>query len=330
MGNLLEPPATSALARFADDTPRFILTVDTEEAFDWDKPLTRDRHDLNHVPNIARFQEFCENQGVVPIYLVDWPIANSPDAAAILREAVATGRAEVGVQLHPWVNPPFDEDVSQANSFAGNLPPALEEAKFSALVDVVERNFGTQPLIYRAGRYGIGAETAAMLARRGVAIDSSVRPMFDYSHLGGPDFRSFPTAPYWADAERSVLELPLTAAWWGMLRRQGNWLYPRLWRAPALRGVLARLGLLERVPLTPEGVSVEEAIRGIDIALDDGLPVLVFSFHSPSLMPGNTPYVRSEDDLDALYDWWRRIFAYLAHRGVQPSSVRDVMEAVVR
>ena len=32
MGNLLEPPAAQAMARFADDTPRFLLTVDTEEA----------------------------------------------------------------------------------------------------------------------------------------------------------------------------------------------------------------------------------------------------------------------------------------------------------
>ncbi len=83
-----------------------------------------------------------------------------------------------------------------------------------------------------------------------------------------------------------MLELPLTTVFWGMLRRQGDWLYPLMWRMPAMRGVLARLGLLERIPLTPEGVSVEEAIRGIDIALDDGLPLLNFSFHSPSLRPG--------------------------------------------
>ena len=88
--------------------------------------------------------------------------------------------------------------------------------------------------------------------------------------------------------------------------------------------------MLERIPLTPEGVSVEEAIRGIDIALDEQLPVLVFSFHSPSLAPGHTPYVQNEAELDRLYDWWRRIFAYCATRGVQPSSVADIMQAVER
>ena len=115
-----------------------------------------------------------------------------------------------------------------------------------------------------------------------------------------------------------------------MLRRQGDWIYPALGRAPSLRGVLARLGLLERVPLTPEGVSVEEAIRGIDMALDERVPLLMFSFHSPSLRPGDTPYVRNEDDLDTLYDWWRRVFAYLEQRGVKRSNVKDVMNAVER
>ena len=329
-GNLLEPPAAGARARFADDTPRFLLTVDTEEDFDWDQPLSRDSHGTEHVPRLAKFQQFCENEGVVPIYLVDWPIANSDYAAEILKGPLATGKAEIGVQLHPWVNPPFEEEVNQFNSFSGNLHRRLERGKFTQLRDMIEKRFGTAPLIYRAGRYGVGPNTAEILSGQGIAIDTSVRPLFDYSSAGGPDYRSHPLHPYWIDDEHTLLELPLTSSYWGVLRRQGNLIYPRLWRAPAMRGVMAKLGLLERVPLTPEGVSVEEAIRGIDIALDDELPMLVFSFHSPSLRPGSTPYVRDDGDLDALYDWWRRIFAYLGQRGVKASSVKDVMASVQR
>jgi hypothetical protein len=266
----------------------------------------------------------------VPIYLVDWPVARSAMAGEILRGPLAAGKAEIGIQLHPWVNPPFDEDVTPFNSFAGNLPRDLEQAKFRNLRDAIERNFQVAPAIYRAGRYGVGANSPGMLVEGGVAVDSSVRAKFDYSAGGGPDFRRHPLVPYWLDDEHRLLELPLTSVFWGMLRRQGDWLYPALWRAPRLRGLLARAGLLERIPLTPEGVSVEEAIRGIDIALDDGLPLLVLSFHSPSLRPGYTPYVRSEDDLDHLYDWWRRVFAYLGIREVAPATVREVMAAVQR
>jgi hypothetical protein len=220
--------------------------------------------------------------------------------------------------------------VTPHNSFVGNLPPELESAKLAALIDQVEQAFGKFPVVYRAGRYGLGPNTARILHEQGVAIDTSVRPLFDYASGGGPDYRGFPLHPYWLDDACTLLELPLTTTYWGLLRRQGDAIFPRLWRVPAMRGVLARLGLLERIPLTPEGVSVEEAIRGIDMALDDGLPLLVFSFHSPSLHPGHTPYVRDEADLDALYDWWRRIFAYLHRRGVQPTTIAEVMDSVVR
>lgn len=326
-----DPPPLERKARFAADFGcRFLITVDTEEEFDWSKPLVREGHGLDHVPRLTKFQEFCEGLGVAPVYLIDWPVATSSLAAEILKPAIAAGHAEVGVQLHPWVNPPFDEEVTARNSFAGNLPRDLERAKFRNLREMIEDRFDSVPLIYRAGRYGTGPNTAATLAEGGIAIDTSVRAKFDYSAGGGPDYRRHPLTPYWLDDERNLLELPLTTVFWGMLRRQGDWIYPSLWRTPRLRGLLSYLGMLERIPLTPEGVTVEEAIRGIDIAADDGLPVLVFSFHSPSLRPGHTPYVRSEDDLDALYDWWRRVLGYCETRGIRPVSVREIMAAVER
>jgi len=307
---------------------RFILTVDTEEEFDWAQPIRREGHTLHSIARLARFQEFCEGVGVVPIYLVDYPIATSPAACELLKPAIAAGKAEVGVQLHPWVSPPHDEDVTEFNSFAGNLPPALEREKFRRLRDAIEQGFGATPLIYRAGRYGLGPATAEILIEHGMAIDTSVRARFDYSVGGGPNYRDHPVVPWWIDRERGLMELPLTTVYWGLLRQFGSWLYPKMWRVPQLRGILAKIGMLERIPLTPEGVTLEEAIRGIDIALDEGLPVLVFSFHSPSLAPGFTPYVRSEADLDDFYDWWRGVFAYLQRRQVAPTSVSGLMESV--
>lgn len=321
------PASTSRVAFSPGFGQRFILTVDTEEEFDWSKPIERTAHTVHSIARLAKFQEFCEAEGVCPVYLIDYPIAASPAAAAILGDAIAAGRAEVGVQLHPWVSPPHDEQVNEFNSYAGNLPPELERAKFTRLRDAIAANFGVAPAIYRAGRYGVGPHTAAMLAEGGMAIDSSVRARFDYSASGGPNFRQHPLHPWWIDRDRGLLELPLTTVYWGLLRQLGNWLYPAMWRVPQVRGALARIGLLERIPLTPEGVTLEEALRGIDIALDEGLPLLVFSFHSPSLAPGYTPYVQSEDDLDALYDWWRGVFAYLAKRGTRPTTVREVISA---
>ena len=328
--NILDPEYARKPARFkAGFGQRYLLTVDTEEDFDWGKPLSRTTHRIDSVARLRKFQQFCEGRGVVPVYLVDYPIATSPLAIELLKEALAEGRAEIGVQLHPWVSPPNDEDVTQFNSFSGNLPPYLERAKLLKLHETILRNFGQAPLIYRAGRYGIGPNTAAILREAGIAIDTSVRARFDYSETGGPNFRDLPLLPWWVGGEPgTLLELPLTTVFTGLLRYFGPLIYPRTWRVPRLRGVLSRLGLLERIPLTPEGVTVREALRGVDIAVAQGLPVLVLSFHSPSLHPGHTPYVRSEADLDDLYDWWRIIFARLGERGVLPTSVREIMGAL--
>lgn len=328
---ITEPPEPGRAARFGKSFgQRVLLTVDTEEEFDWNGPFTRDRHGLTHVPAIARFQEFCDGLGVSPVYLVDWPIANDPLAVEIIGGAVRAGRAEIGIQLHPWVNPPFEEEVSVRTSFAGNLPVDLERAKFLQLRDRIEDAFGVAPLIYRAGRYGLGPETARLMIEAGVPVDSSVRAGFDYSSGHGPDYSRHPIEPYWVDGERRLLELPVTTVYWGMLRRQGRWLHPLLGRLPHATGLFSRLVLLERIALTPEGVTAEEALRGIDIALDDALPVLVLSFHSPSLAVGHTPYVRNERDLDRLYDWLRRVYAYLDMRDVRPTTVEEVMAAVQR
>lgn len=330
VSRITQLPDPATMVRFKPGIgQRFILTVDTEEEFDWSQPIARSGHTVYTVTRLARFQEFCEAQGICPIYLVDFPIVSSAAAADILRDAVAAGKAEVGVQLHPWVNPPFDEEVNEFNSFAGNLPAELEREKFRRLRDAIEKNIGAAPLIYRAGRYGVGPNTLSILREGGIKIDTSVRSRFDYSSGGGPNFRDFPVIPWWLDRNDGIMELPLTTVYWGPLRQFGTWLYPKMWRVPSLRGALARFGLLERIPLTPEGVTLNEALRGIDIALDDGLPVLVFSFHSPSLAPGHTPYVNSEEDLDRFYDWWRAVFAYLERRQVRPSRVSELIASVL-
>lgn len=322
------PPDEPRFVRFAEDFGRrFIVTVDTEEEFDWNAPIDRTSHTLYSVGALSKFQQFCEGHGVVPAYLLDYPVATSPAVAEALGAAVAEGRAEVGVQLHPWVSPPIEEAMTAHNTYAGNLPEPLERAKFETLARTIESVFGTAPVSYRAGRYGVGANSAAILADNGIAIDTSVRANFDYSHQGGPNFRNHPLRPYWIDRDAGLMELPLTTVYSGPFRALGPAIYPLFWRVPAMRGVLSRLGALERIPLTPEGVTAREARRGIDAALAADLPILVFSFHSPSLEPGHTPYVRTSSDLDAFYDWWREILAHLERCGVRPASLGDVARA---
>ncbi|MDE2436482.1 MAG: WalW protein, partial [Sphingomonadales bacterium] len=73
---ITDAPAPDRMVRFRPDFgQRFVLTVDTEEEFDWSKPIERSGHTVHTIARLARFQQFCEGAGVCPIYLVDYPIA---------------------------------------------------------------------------------------------------------------------------------------------------------------------------------------------------------------------------------------------------------------
>lgn len=326
------PDETAQIALVADERPRFWVTIDTEEDFDWSAPFARTGFRLDSVPALAECQGFFERAGVAPIYLVDWPIVQDDRAVDILGRAQRAGHCDVGAQLHPWVTPPHDEDVSERNSYTGNLPPDLQRAKMTALRDGITRRFGVAPTVYRAGRYGLGPDTATMLAELGFRCDTSVRAGFDYRKGHGPDYRSAPLRPWWVETgQGAVLELPVTTVFGGFLGAAGQGLYHRIARNGMHAGAaLARLGLVERIALTPEGIPAERACRAIDIALDQGLPILNFSFHSPSLRPGNTPYVRTDSDLDIFYRWWDMVLGHLARRDVAAIDTTGILAMAER
>lgn len=306
---------------------RFLISVDTEEEFDWAAPFQRSGHTNVSVPMLQKFQEFIEKYRVKPVYFVDYSIITDDKAVAFLQSVADRQSAEIGVHLHPWVNPPFEEQVNVHNSFAGNLPKELEEAKLVALCDAIRDRIGVAPVTYRAGRYGIGPNTIELLSKLGFVIDSSIRPRFDYSGEGGPDFLAVGSEPFWWDQAEQLLEVPLTTVYSGLLRKQADLAAGLMNKFPLVNALFSRSKMLERIPLTPEGISARETREAIDVALDDGLRLLVFSFHSPSLSPGHTPYVRTEEDLDGFYDWWRAVLDHLETRDVKPIEIGQLLAA---
>lgn len=325
-GRLDHPARAADRVRFSPDFGRrAIVFVDTEEEFDWGRPRSRAHTETSAIKHLPEFQKLMEAHGYRPCYLIDYPVADNAPSAAIMAGLVSEGRCDIGTQLHPWVNPPFDEDVTTINSFAGNLPFDLERAKLLALTNRIEAAVGVRPIAYRAGRYGVGANTARILEESGYQLDSSVRPYFDYSHEGGPDFSGHDARPYWTGPNGTLVELPLGVAFTGGLRRYGRLLS----RGASLRrrSALARFGLAARVALTPEDMPFEDVRRAILAMLSDGIQILSISFHSPSLAPGHTPYVRNSAQLNEFYGWWDKVLALLQQEGVMPVSVGEIVDA---
>jgi hypothetical protein len=88
---------------------------------------------------------------------------------------------------------------------------------------------------------------------------------------------------------------------------------------------LARSGMLARIALTPEDMPIDDVKFAIRAMLDDGLQFLSFSFHSPSLAPGHTPYVRNSAQLSDFYRWWDKILSFLQDNQVTPVSADELL-----
>ncbi len=277
------------------------VVIDTEEEFDWRLPHSRSNTAVDSVDAQYRAQEIFDRYGVVPIYVVDYPVAASEEAAGTLRRFCEAGRCEIGSHLHPWVNPPHEEEVNAYNSYAGNLPPQLERAKLEVLTEKIEKAFGVRPTVFRAGRYGLGAATGSALERLGYKVDVSVVPYTSFTGDGGPDFSDFGAHPYRFGEHHDLLEIPLSCGFSGLLRSWGRLLYPALVNPLGMKlhlpGVAARLGLLERIRLTPEGIDLAALKRLTKSLLSQGCRIFSITYHSPSLEPGHTPYVCDEADL---------------------------------
>uniref|UniRef100_UPI00344DD969 polysaccharide deacetylase family protein n=1 Tax=Sphingomonas sp. TaxID=28214 RepID=UPI00344DD969 len=308
---------------------RFTVTVDTEEEFDWRAPLDSANRSVATTFALRAAHRRFADRAVPLTFLVDHPIATDAATLEILRRLMEDGRSAVGAQLHPWVNPPLDEAMVPANTFVGNLPSALEAAKLDVLTEAITKGIGVAPRIYRAGRYGIGPATLALLAERGYRIDSSMRSAYDYSAEAGPDFTAILNQAFRCGPDGQIVELPLTTVFTGAARSGGVGLYRPLQRIPKGRGVFARTGLLSRVALTPEDMPLADALQAIAVAVGEGLRLLNFAFHSPSLVPGHTPYVRDAADLAAFHHWWDVVLTDLDRRGVRPASLDDLIAASV-
>jgi hypothetical protein len=297
-------------------TPELLIVVDTEEEFDWTRPFSRESVATRSIPAQARAHDIYDRLGIVPTYVVDYPVATDPDAVRFLGALRDVGKAEIGAHLHPWVTPPHREEVTGRNSYHCNLPPELERAKLEALTGAIGKSFGARPTAFKAGRYGYGPNTGRALAELGYQVDCSFVPHTDLSGDGGPDYRGVPDAPHWLD--NGLLEIPLTVGFLGAMPGLGEkaaWLFDspgagRL-RVP---GVLARTGLVARSRLTPEGTPAAEQCALLEAMARRGHRLFSLTYHSPSLEPGHTPYVRDEAELERFLGAIEQVLSFFRER----------------
>ncbi len=290
--------------------PSLIVTVDTEEAFDW-SCFDGDAHKVPAMDGIERFQSLCREEGAAPLYFLTWPILKDKAAASSFASMHKSGEAGFGLHLHQWTTPPGDFP-GEYFSFQKNLPRNAYARKLKTLAEEYEEVFGEAPVAYRAGRYGVGLADYALLREAGIQYDFSPSAAFDFSARGGPDFSAMSNRPFAVEANGPrIFVTPVTGA--KALRGTRIFLTGET-SAPGFVPYRNDLFSRMKIPmrLSPEGAGLEDMQALTRKVVADGAPVLTFTLHSTSLSPGASPYAPDQAGVEkimatsaAFLSWFR-------------------------
>ena len=315
-----EMVCTPALHLSPATQPKAIVTIDTEEAFDWSQYSSRSYSVCDPV-NLQRFQHLCTDSQIKPIYFLTWPMMDTEHSAAFFKSVAKARTADLGLHMHQWVTPPVTDHVSGYYSFQNNLPVEIAREKFAVLIEKFRDQFGYTTDLHRAGRYGADPLTYRLLRDFGIDYDFSPSAGFDFSDEGGPDFTRMGNTPFLindsrAPGDRPIVTVPVCGA--------HAVKYTRTFRTRATclgfsRQPTTELGKFNfsrvntdsvAIPmrLSPEGANLDDLRALTKFLVREKTPILTFTFHSTSLTPGATDYTNSEKDVDRFLDLCAQYF----------------------
>lgn len=339
-------PASSSEAVTA---PAFLITLDTEGDNIWARPREVTTRNAAY---LARFQELCERYELPPTWLVNHEMACDPILAEFASDVIARGVGEIGMHLHAWDSPPpfqLTPDDRASQPYLIEYPTSVMREKVHVLTAMLEDIFGVKMLSHRAGRWGLDERYAEILVEEGYRVDCSVTPQVswqarlgDPSGSGGPDYRLFPSSPYWLDlgdisrpGDSPLLEVPVTikSRQPRVVRRVADVLE----RVPPRVTPLASLGLRAvnrgfppAVWLRPNGRNLRRLVALVRDVAHDCAPYGEFALHSSELMFGGSPTFGTEKSVNRLYSDLDLLFGEVRRLGFRGRTLAEYREEFAR
>jgi hypothetical protein len=308
----------------------YVVTVDTEEEWDWSSGYPTGPARTRNIHNLPAFQETCERLGAVVTYFVNHAVIADPAARRVILDLAARPRVEIGMHVHPWNTPPLQpvERVPERDSFIHNLSPDLARAK----LDTVYAAFtecGLKPVSFRGGRYSTGPLVRDWLRARGFVADSSVLPYSHWVDDGAPDYRVRNVQPVRVPGEPPLWEVPLSLGFsrrpFGFWRRALAMAEAPLFRPLRLVGALSKFGVVEKAWLNFENPLGERMLALVRVLRKMRAPYLCFTLHSSSLLPGGSPYAPDRAAVERVFYTVSSTLARLATDPVlAPATIADI------
>lgn len=293
----------------------FIITVDTEGDNLWyyrkGDPIT-----TRNTKYIPRFQELCEKYGFKPVYLTNYEMLCDDEYVKYVSVKEQLGLCEVGLHLHAWNNPPLYElDAKyKGNPYLIEYPDDIMKAKFDYLYNLFCEKIGHAPTSHRAGRWAMDERYFKLLEEYDIKVDCSVTPHINWSHAVGETIggTNYTDAQEVAHMIGNVMEVPLTVI--PSRRLLSNTIRCNI--KTILKGSLLQL--------RPATCSLRE-MKYVVVRCKKNTQIdyLEFMLHSSELMPGGSPYFKSEEAISQMYRDIEALFKYIKNNNFNGVTLQE-------
>lgn len=289
------------MLRNVDKKKYFIITIDTEGDDLWTYKCTRyglKEITVTNAAGLERFQLLCEKYRFIPTWLVNYEMSQAEAFQELGKNAVLQKKAEIGMHIHAWNNPPIEHlpfNPKGNHPYLGEYPRKLQWEKMRYLKEMLENTFQCPITSFRGGRWYLDEFVLKCLRKLNFLADCSVTPGISWgenigNHMYGTNYSE--------DRFKGIYQLSGKN-----IHKSGK---SGIYEVPPT--ILTKTQILpfqieiKREWLRPNGQNLKEMLWIADkISKDKNIDYLEFMIHSSELYPGTNPTFRTKKSIEMLY-----------------------------
>ena len=280
-----------------------------------------------------KLQPVFNKYDITPTYLINNVVLENEESTRVFLNL--DGKYELGTHLHPeFIEPQKKHYEYQGKKGEANSCFYDESVEFEKLKNITKlfyNNFGYQPQSFRAGRFSAGDNTIKSIKQLGYKIDTSVTPNVywnDSTRERPVDFRNASEQPYFVEESireeaqgRSLLEVPVTIA---HRRNSLKGIVKKIIKSPGRQAFYSPLWLR---PVFSDNDDFKWLFENFSDKYSDR-PIVVYNlmFHNVEVMPGLSPYTKTEKDCSEYLQQLEWIFKYCSRNNIESCSLATLYD----
>lgn len=310
---------------------KLLISIDTEGDNLWDWSIGK-KITTENALYIPQFQKLCEEYYFKPVYLTNYEMANDNRFVGFAKEKQFLGKCEIGMHLHAWNTPPFDENLPVRQDCVPGAPYLIEysdqsmEEKIKIMTELLTEKFEFKPISHRAGRWAMNDVYFKLLDKNGYQVDCSVTPGIDWGvnpgqslDSKGSNYKYYCPYPYFV-SHTKMREFPVTVFVNHKVIKPDKWTISLMARS-LIHSIKGNV-----LWLRPTGKNLNECLFVLnEVMRSKDYEYAMFMLHSSELMPGGSPTFKNTEQVKVLNAHIQKIFEKASKLGFDGITFREIV-----